>query len=107
MIKKTCKDLIEIDAQDFTKDRSTGKLFIRDKPMTKPGTSTLSSSLLLGVGARVMLTRNCDVGDGLVNGVMGYVSHFVYGRNHAANNVVAIGAIFDNTNVGNKSGKKN
>lgn len=106
MLKKTCKDLIEIDAQDFTKDRSTGRLFLRDKPMTKPGTSTLSTSLLLGVGARVMLTRNCNVDDGLVNGVMGYITHFVYGRNHAANNVVAIGVIFDNINVGNKSGKK-
>lgn len=50
----------------------------------------------------VMLTRNCNVDDGLVNGGMGHVSHFVYGQNHAANTVVAIRVIFDNINVGKK-----
>lgn len=83
-----------------------GKLFIRDKLMIKFGISILLSSLLLGVGVRVMLIRNCDVGDGFVNGVMGYVFYFVYGCNNVVNNVVVIGVIFDNINVGNKFGKK-
>ncbi|XP_062602075.1 uncharacterized protein LOC134263710 [Saccostrea cucullata] len=78
MLRRTCEDLVEIDAQDFTKDRTTGKLILRGKPITRGRSDNLSSSLLLGVSARVMLTRNCNVDDGLVNGVMGHVSQFLY-----------------------------
>lgn len=49
-----------------------------------------------------MLTRNCDVKDGLVNGVMGYISHFVNGKD---NDVSAVAVIFDNKNVGKKKRK--
>ncbi|XP_062614313.1 uncharacterized protein LOC134276047 [Saccostrea cucullata] len=106
MLRGTCEDIVEIDAQDFTKDRSSGKLILRSKPLTRSRTDNLSSSLLMGVGARVMLTRNCNVEDGLVNGVMGHITHFVYGQIHGVNNVVAVGVIFDNINVGMKSGNK-
>ncbi|XP_062597054.1 uncharacterized protein LOC134258504 [Saccostrea cucullata] len=106
MLRRTCPDLVEIDAQDFSKDRTTGKLILRSKPKTSSKTDNLSSSLLMGVNARVMLTRNCNVDDGLVNGVMGHISHFVYSQKHATNIVIAVGVIFDNVNVGKKSGKK-
>lgn len=62
----------------------------------------LSSTLLLAVNARVMLTRNCDVKDSLVNGVMGYIFHFVNGKD---NDVSAVAVIFDNKNVGEKKRK--
>ncbi|XP_062611086.1 uncharacterized protein LOC134272924 [Saccostrea cucullata] len=106
MLRRTCSDLVEIDAQDFSKDRTTGKLILRSKPITRSKTDNLSSSLLLGINAKVMLTRNCNVDDGLVNGVMGQISHFVYSQKHDANTVVAVAVIFDNVNVGKKSGKK-
>nr|XP_034317094.1 uncharacterized protein LOC117686352 [Crassostrea gigas] len=96
MLRKKCDDFVEIDAQDSTKDRTTGKLIVRDKPLTSSKTDSLPSTLLLGLGARVMLTRNCNVDDGLVNGVMGIVSTFVYGQRHAQNTVAAIGVTFDN-----------
>ena len=44
--------------------------------------------------------------DGLVNGVMGHVSRFVFGHGSAANTVLAIEVIFDNKNVGKKTGKR-
>ncbi|XP_062589598.1 uncharacterized protein LOC134251227 [Saccostrea cucullata] len=106
MLRRSCKDLVEIDAKDFLKDRTSGKLILRGKALTRSKTDNLSSSLLLGVGARVMLTTNCNVEDGLVNGVMGHISHFVYGQMDVAKSVIAIGVIFDNTNVGKKSATK-
>ncbi|XP_062615266.1 uncharacterized protein LOC134277003, partial [Saccostrea cucullata] len=106
MLRGTCEDIVEIDAQDFTKDRSSGKLILRSKPLARAKTDNLSSSLLMGVGARVMLTRNCNVEDGLVNGVMGHITHFVYGQIHGVNTVIAVGVKFDNINVGMKSGNK-
>ena len=106
MLRKTCDDLVEINAQDFTKDSSSGKLIQRKKPMTRSKTDSLCSCLLLGINAKVMLTRNCNVDDGLVNGVMGNVSRFVFGKGCAANTVLAVEVIFDNKKVGNKTGKK-
>nr|XP_022311157.1 uncharacterized protein LOC111116452 [Crassostrea virginica] len=106
MLRRTCNELVEIDAQDFTKDASSGNLQRRNKPMTRSSTDSLCSSLLLGLNARVMLTRNCNVEDGLVNGVMGHVSRFVFGQGNAANTVLAVEVIFDNTNVGTKTGKR-
>ncbi|XP_052719793.1 uncharacterized protein LOC128191648 [Crassostrea angulata] len=106
MLKKKCEEFVEINAQDFTKDKSTGKLNMRSKPFTRSKTDSLPSSLLLGLGAKVMLTRNCNVGDGLVNGVMGVVSKFVYGQRHAEKSVVAVEVLFHNMNVGKKTGKR-
>ena len=42
----------------------------------------LDESLALGTDARVMLIRNVDVADGLVNGVCGTVTHIVYPSNN-------------------------
>nr|XP_022331917.1 uncharacterized protein LOC111129740 [Crassostrea virginica] len=64
MLRKRCDNLVEIDAQDFRKDSLSGQLKLRNEPMTKSKTDSLCSSLLLGVNARVMLTRNCNVDDG-------------------------------------------
>ncbi|XP_065942854.1 uncharacterized protein [Magallana gigas] len=61
MLRKKCEDLVEINAQDFTKDRTSGKLIVRNKPLARSRTDSLPSTLLLGIGAKVMLTRNCNV----------------------------------------------
>ena len=104
MLRKTCEDLVELEAQDFIKDTSTGKLNLRSKPVQRSKSEGLISSLLLGVNARVMLTRNCNVDDGLVNGVMGHITHFKFSQRNS-NIVIAVGVVFDNVNVGKKSGK--
>lgn len=103
MLRQSCNELKEIHAKDYQKDKTTGKLCLRDKTFQTKN-DTLASSLLFAVDARVVLTRNCDVKDGLVNGVMGYISHFVYGDKEETN-VAAIAVIFDSKNVGKASGK--
>lgn len=104
MLRHKCEDFKEIIARDYQKDKTTGKLCLRDKTVQSKNES-LSSSLLFAVNARVMLTRNCDVKDGLVNGVMGYISHFVYEDGNKTN-VSAVAVIFDSRNVGKTSGKR-
>ncbi|XP_065928750.1 uncharacterized protein [Magallana gigas] len=105
MLNKSCEDLLEINAQDYKKDKTSGKLILKNKPLTKSRTDGLPSTLILSVGARVMLTRNCNVEDGLVNGVMGHVCRFVFKEN--SNRIVsAVGVVFDNKQVGKKSGQK-
>ncbi|RVE55402.1 hypothetical protein OJAV_G00236690 [Oryzias javanicus] len=60
-------NIVSIDADDFQKDPRTGRMARRDKPYAG-GRSELADTLKVAEGARVMLTRNIDVGNGLVNG---------------------------------------
>lgn len=49
-----------------------------DRPISD--TANLETHLQICVGARVMITCNIDVSDGLVNGATGYVSHIITAR---------------------------
>ena len=74
------------------------------KPKLVSGTSRIEGSTLeyeinLKVGARVMLTANMDVCDGLVNGSLGTVAGFEYNRNREVRYVMVE---FDDPSDGKK-----
>lgn len=97
-LKARCSDLVSIEAEDFHKNAKTGKLEKRECQYIRVRNSNLSRKLTVAVGARVMLTKNIDVSDGLVNGVFGSVSHIEQTTNSAFSDVIYV--VFDNRKVG-------
>ena len=68
LVNPECDAVFEISATDLQKDAS-GKL--KKLPKHKKGhTSAMPDVLKVGLNARVMLMRNLDVSNGLVNGVL-------------------------------------
>lgn len=58
-------------ALDFEKNPKTSQLKRKHGSRIKVYNTCLESSITLAVGARIMLTRNISVADGLVNGAFG------------------------------------
>uniref|UniRef100_A0A8C9XC72 ATP-dependent DNA helicase n=1 Tax=Sander lucioperca TaxID=283035 RepID=A0A8C9XC72_SANLU len=59
--------ITKIDADDYKKDPQTGRMARQAKPF-KGNRNELPDTLNVAEGVRVMLTRNIDVSQGLVNG---------------------------------------
>ncbi|KAL7880901.1 hypothetical protein SRHO_G00031550 [Serrasalmus rhombeus] len=66
----------------------------------------LIDTLQVAVGARVMLTRNIDVQDGLVNGCFGTVAKIITQTHNSVPVVQTIGLELDNTDAGQKHRNK-
>ncbi len=73
MLHKVCSDIVQIKAQDFDKNPQTGRFAQTTTSHTFDKQTYLNKLLSVGPNARVMLIKNIDVLDGLVNGVLGTV----------------------------------
>ena len=84
-------------AHDSKKDNITNLAHINipDRPSA---TGKLTKELKIKIGARVMITTNIDVSDGLTNGVMGMIVNIV--KDEVEVNVKVILVKFDNSDVG-------
>ncbi|XP_055084862.1 LOW QUALITY PROTEIN: uncharacterized protein LOC117386060, partial [Periophthalmus magnuspinnatus] len=77
ILNRVCPEKVTISARDFGYDKKTGKLIEIQGHLHKSKQASLEESLILGVNARVMLCKNVDLADGLVNGVCGIITHIV------------------------------
>ena len=98
-------DIIMLDAHDHKKDPRTGRMERLRAPL-KGGKYDLVDSLHVAEGARVMITKNIDVDDGLVNGSFGTVVRIVTGKQGETEVVRMLGLQLDNPNAGQKSCRK-
>ena len=89
---------VVIGAIDDKKD-STGLIDLQKGGHSSKRSQTggLHTSLVLALGARVMLTYNVDVSDGLVNGVLGTVKGI---KKNSSGRVMTVLVNFDNPVVG-------
>ncbi|XP_037128066.1 uncharacterized protein LOC119134918 [Syngnathus acus] len=82
MLNLLHKDIVQIDADDYKKDKKTGKMARQATPVQGPKNG-LPDSIKVAVGARVMITRNIDVRAGLCNGTFAKVVQLVNYPNEA------------------------
>ena len=98
MLNSTCTHVVHLTAVDYEKSPSSTKL-VRLEETKRGATDDLTDVLHLAKGARVMLTRNIDTSDGLVNGAFGTVDHI--DRSCDDENTYVF-VTFDNERVGRK-----
>ncbi|XP_039454375.1 uncharacterized protein LOC120433000 [Oreochromis aureus] len=89
--------IIDIHADDYRKDPRTGRMALQDRPF-KGGKNELPDTLKVAEGARVMLTRNIDIQNGLVNGAFGKLLRVVYSENDQ--HIIKLGLKMDNETSG-------
>ncbi|RXN32197.1 replicase helicase endonuclease [Labeo rohita] len=100
-ISSRFSDVINIDAHDYKKDPRTGEMKRQAAPF-KGDKRDLIDTLQIAIGARVMLTRNIDVEDGLVNGTFGQVAKITTQTQGGVLVVQLIGLHLDNVTAGQK-----
>ncbi|KAL2076326.1 hypothetical protein ACEWY4_028078 [Coilia grayii] len=97
-----CDNVIYVDAEDHIKDERTGRM-AKQKTPCKGRKGDLPDTLLLSEGARVVITRNLDTSDGLVNGSFGKISRIIKKVDPSGKAYVdSIGLEFDSPTAGLK-----
>ncbi|XP_058494640.1 uncharacterized protein LOC131465769 [Solea solea] len=97
-LRETCLDYVEINAKDYVNSKKTGNLELKGRHHANTSHTCLAEKLLLGRDARVMLIKNIDVMDGLVNGVCGTVTDII--RSETSDFPLKIYVKFDDEHVG-------
>ncbi|XP_073681681.1 uncharacterized protein [Garra rufa] len=105
MLHKLCSDIVTVKAQDFERNAKTGRMEEKDGHHYRVHNSCLEKSLELAVDARIMLLKNINVSDGLVNGICGTIKEFFYDDNEIFPSKIYIE--FDNEQVGKEARAKN
>lgn len=97
-------DAIKVEAMDFLRDADTGELVPCGGFKAKK--RDLPDAIHVAQGVRVMVLRNLDVEDGIVNGAFATIRHWTTAQVHGQTLIQLIGVEFDSPNAGLKSLKK-
>ncbi|KAE8296906.1 ATP-dependent DNA helicase PIF1 [Larimichthys crocea] len=97
-------DFVNVKAQDYAKDPTTGEMIKTGG--FKGNKRDLPDCIQAAHGVRIMILRNLDVEDGLVNGTFGTIANIVTGQQDGQTTVTMIGLQLDNPTAGQRFRKK-
>nr|XP_057920504.1 uncharacterized protein LOC131117065 [Doryrhamphus excisus] len=95
---RICPEYTTIKAEDFSQNKKSGKLERKVGHHSKVYNTCLEETLHIAKDARVMLCKNIDIDDGLVNGVSGTVSDVLFQKDDTFPSKIYIK--FDDAKVG-------
>ncbi|KAE8291448.1 ATP-dependent DNA helicase PIF1 [Larimichthys crocea] len=98
------KDFVNIDAHNYRKDPRSGCMMIMPEKI-QGSKRDLPDNIMAAQGVRIMLIRNLDVEDGIVNGTFGTISHIVMSEGGLPY-AKLIGLQLDNPTAGQRFRKK-
>ncbi|KAK9517538.1 hypothetical protein VZT92_022901 [Zoarces viviparus] len=97
-------DFVKVEAEDYTKDPTTWEIM---RLGCINGTNRdLPDCIQAAQGVRVMMIRNLDVEDGIVNGTFGTIANIVTAEQNGRTTVKLIGLQLDNPTAGQRFRKK-
>ncbi|KAM9752456.1 ATP-dependent DNA helicase PIF1-like [Menidia menidia] len=99
-----CPDAIDIKAEDYKKCPRAGVMISAGSLKGKK--RDLPDNIQAATGVRVMIIRNLDVEDGMVNGTFGTIAHLVIEESVFPNSVKLIGLRLDHPIAGQRFRKK-
>jgi len=105
MLHKICSDTVTVNAQDFERNAKTGRMEKKDGFHLRVHNSSLEKSLELAIDARVMLLKNINLSDCLLNGIFGTLKHFCYENDEIFPSKIYIE--FDDERAGKEARGKN
>jgi len=105
MLHKICSDTVTVNAQDFERNAKTGRMEKKDGFHLRVHNSSLEKSLTLAINARVMLLKNINLSDCLLNGIFGTLQHFCYENDEIFPSKIYIE--FDDERAGKEARGKN
>ncbi len=105
-----CPESVTIKARDYERNSETGRLQRKDGHHHKVYNTCLQKYIHVGIGARIMLVKNIDVSDGLVNGAFGTIVNMVGNCPDSEGDndylPISIHVAFDDPKVGQKQRSK-
>uniref|UniRef100_A0AAY4BKL5 ATP-dependent DNA helicase n=1 Tax=Denticeps clupeoides TaxID=299321 RepID=A0AAY4BKL5_9TELE len=105
VVASLSSDVVDVWAQDFRKDKTGKRLVLLHCISGRK--QDLPDKIQAAVGARVMLIRNLDVEDGLVNGTFGTIANIVTTTTEDGKPYVKVIALqLDNPTAGSKRKSK-
>ena len=97
--------VVNIAAEDYRKDLRTGEMVMLLDPING-NRRDLPDNIQAAQGARVMVIRNLDIEDGIVNGTFGTIANIVTTTEDGPRTVKLIGLQLDNPTAGQKFRRK-
>jgi hypothetical protein len=103
-LAKITTQIYTIVADDSKRDKETGRVAVTVEDCTLHKTGGLAKKIKIAVNAQYMHIKNTDLGDGLVNGATGIITHIDIDLQQPLKGTIYVK--FDNPNIGRQAQQK-